>query len=125
MNAYETIDSILRGTICSQVSQPDNTTMVIQNDLLVIDGDYQIRYVAVYSPIDGVANVEAYALLRDGNLSFYDFDSHEIYIDDVFVGKRSDITVLDDVIADYGLERGPNLVLPGVGAALYAVLKTL
>jgi hypothetical protein len=125
MNAYETIDGILRGLVSSEPTRRDTTTMLVQNDALVTEDDYQIRYVAVYDPVEGVANVEAYALLRAGKLSFYDFDSHEIYIDDQFIGKRSDITALDGVVAEYGLERGPNLASPGAGDALYAALKTL
>lgn len=125
MNAYETIDGILRGHVYSQPTRRDTTTMLVQNDPLVTEDDYQIRYVAVYDPVEGIANIEAYALLRKGKLSFYDFDSREIYIDDKFIGKQSDITALDAVIAQYGLEHGPNLASPGAGDALYAALKTL
>lgn len=125
MNAYETIDGILRGHISTLRSGAGTVMMTVQSDALVTEDDYQIRYVTVYDPVEGVSNVEAYALLRAGKLSFYDFDSHEIYIDDQFIGKQSDITALDAVVSEYGLERGPNLGSPGAGDALYAALKTL
>ena len=127
MSAYDTVSGILSGHISSDSGANASTSnrMLVQSDPLVTEDDYQIRYVTVYNPHPGVSNVEAYVLIKDSGISFYDFNSHEIYTDDTFIGQRSDITALDDLIAEYNLERGRNMGSPGAGDALYAALKGL
>jgi hypothetical protein len=126
MNAFETIDAILRGHISTRSGATnDNGKMIVQNDAIVTEDDYQLRYIAVYGPEEGIANVEAYVVINEAGVSFYDFDSNEIWVASEFIGVRHDYSTLDEVIVRYNLEAGRNGGYPGAGDAFIQVLKEM
>lgn len=126
MNAFETIDAILRGHISTRSGATnDNGKMIVQSDALVTEDDYQLRYIAVYAPEEGVANVEAYVVINEAGVSFYDFDSREIWLAGEFYGTRNDYSILDGVVVRYNLEAGRNGGYPGAGDAVIQALKEM
>ena len=57
MNAFETIDAILRGHISTRSGATnDNGKMIVRSDALVTEDDYQLRYIAVYGPEEGMSS---------------------------------------------------------------------
>ena len=126
MNAFETIDAILRGHISTRSGATnDNGKMIVRSDALVTEDDYQLRYIAVFGQVEGIANVEAYVVINEAGVSFYDFDSNEIWVASEFIGVRHDYSTLDEVIVRYNLEAGRNGGYPGAGDAFIQVLKEM
>ena len=79
----------------------------------------------MYGPEEGIANVEAYVVINEAGVSFYDFDSNEIWVASEFIGVRHDYSTLDEVIVRYNLEAGRNGGYPGAGDAFIQVLKEM
>lgn len=122
MNAYETIDAILRGVIQTPGATVWGGKMMVQNDPIVTEDTYVLRYVTIYNPPEGFPNVEAYVLINKDGISLFDFTSDELYLGGKFIGIRRDVELIDKVVADYELERGRNMGSPGAGDAYYNAL---
>jgi hypothetical protein len=125
MNAYETIDGILRGVIQTPGATVWGGKMLVQNDPIVTEDDYQLRYVSVYHPEPDIADVEAYVVVKPSGISFYDFGSNELWMDCKYVGSRRDYSAIDATVQAYNLEAGCNRGSPGAGDAYIKALRSM
>ena len=127
LDVYGTVEKAMRGQLKSVGRQPDAPGQHVQVHELKRETGYTLSYVSIYNAEEGIAPVEAFVLLntKTGDLSFYDHDSRDLYIDGKHVGTSNREDILNDYVQEYKLEGGPSYVVDGACEAYLETLKQM
>lgn len=125
LNDYATIIAVLGGQVISEGRHSDGK-QVVQYELLEDDGQYLLFYITIYNPTPEFSDVEAYVVSdkKSKQVSYYDYNSSNIYVDGKYVGTTNHTDLLDEVVDEFEME-SKFAAHTGAANAYYNMLKKL